>query len=244
MKNNPILEIKRESIPAVTRAQMIKVDRSMIDDYGITLLQMMENAGRNLASVAQFMLGGDLSGKRITVLCGGGNNGGGGMAASRHLINYGACVRAALAVSEEKLKEAPARQWQTLGRMGATRTLEYPIGDDDLIIDALIGYGLRDAPRGKMADWIDRANTSELSILSLDIPSGLDADSGEAPGACIRADATLTLALPKIGLLKKEATDYVGDLFLGDISVPHSLLEAMGMNPGRLFKSSPVVRIA
>ena len=111
MRNYPFPEVKKESIPAVTRDQMIEVDQALIEDFGITLLQMMENAGRDLAHVARFMVGGDLKERRITVLCGGGNNGGGGMAAARHLLNYGASVRVALAVPMGKLREAPAHGW-------------------------------------------------------------------------------------------------------------------------------------
>lgn len=92
------------NIPAVTHAQMVKVDRLMIEEYGITLMQMMENAGRSLADLTSELLGGVVKGKRITVLCGGGNNGGGGMAAARHLVNWGADVQIALAVPAEKLK--------------------------------------------------------------------------------------------------------------------------------------------
>ncbi|MGQ9850748.1 MAG: NAD(P)H-hydrate epimerase, partial [Aggregatilineaceae bacterium] len=82
------------AIPAITTAQMAEVDRLMIEEYGILLIQMMENAGRNLAEQARRMLGGDLTDRRIVVLCGAGNNGGGGMVAARHLHNRGARVQA------------------------------------------------------------------------------------------------------------------------------------------------------
>ena len=96
------------NMPGVTREQMVEVDRLMIEEYGITLMQIMENAGRTLAEFTSILLGGAVKGKRIAVLCGGGNNGGGGMAAARHLVNWGADVRVALAVPAVKLKSAPA----------------------------------------------------------------------------------------------------------------------------------------
>ncbi|MDO9545820.1 MAG: NAD(P)H-hydrate epimerase [Pelolinea sp.] len=235
--------MKKFQIPAVTRLQMVEVDRLMIEEYGISLLQMMENAGRDLAQLAREMLGGDLQRKRIAVLCGGGNNGGGGMAAARHLVNRGAYVKVALAALDSKLKETVADQLHPLRAMGVPITEEFPVGDFDLVIDALIGYGLQGAPRGKIAQWIDLANKSAIPILSLDIPSGLDADSGLALGVCIKADTTLTLALPKVGLLKDEASEFVGTLYVGDISVPTSLIHGIGMNIPPLFSDNSIIKI-
>jgi NAD(P)H-hydrate epimerase len=227
-----------DNFPAVTRAQMMEVDRSMIEEYGITLLQMMENAGRDLALLSRQILGGTLQNKRVAVLCGGGNNGGGGMAAARHISNWGGDVYVSVALPLVSLKDAPVHQLDTLGAMEIPISEKFPSGNFDLIIDALVGYGLQGAPRGKFADWIDLANRSTIPILSLDIPSGLDADTGHPPGACIRAHTTLTLALPKIGMRREGAKDFVGILFLGDISVPPGLLQNMGLEvKGTIFTS-------
>ena len=95
----------------------------------------------------------------------------------------------------------------------------------DLLIDAVIGYSLRGAPRGRSLDLIEAMNSSDTPVLALDVPSGVDATTGEAPGAAVRADATLTLAAPKTGL----RTAYgVGDLFVADISVPQSVFTGLG----------------
>ncbi len=232
------------NIPSVTRAQMVEVDRLMVEEYGITLLQMMENAGRNLAQLSGQLLRGTVKEKRISVLCGGGNNGGGGMAAARHLVNWGADVQVALVVPSGKLKDAPAQQMRALRTMGVNISDGFPSGNFDLIVDALIGYGLRGAPRGKTARWIQKANHSDVPILSLDIPSGLDADTGVPPGDCIRADATLTLALPKVGMREDGASAYLGGLYVGDISVPTWLLQEMGIEMVDLFTSSPIVKVS
>lgn len=236
--------MEQNNIPAVTRAQMVEVDRLMIEEYGITLLQMMENAGRDLAQLLYQLLEGTLKGKRISVLCGGGNNGGGGMAAARHLANWRADVQVALAVPDGKLKDAPAQQLRALRAMGVNVSDGFPSGNLDLMIDALIGYGLHGAPRGKTARWIQKANRSAVPILSLDIPSGLDADNGSRPGDCIRADATLTLALPKVGMRADGASEYLGELYVGDISVPARLLREIGIEVKDLFTSSPIVKIS
>jgi NAD(P)H-hydrate epimerase len=236
--------MNKYKIPAISRAQMMEVDRLMIEEYGIALLQMMENAGRDLALLGQEMLGGDLRKKRIAVLCGGGNNGGGGMAATRHLSNWGAEVQVSLVVPHSMLKESVAHQLHTLRAMGVHISEEFPLGDFDLILDALIGYGLHGAPREKTAQWINQANQSSDPILALDIPSGLDADSGLALGACIKADTTLTLALPKVGMLIEEASEFVGKLYVGDIGVPPDLLKGMGVKAKDLFITSSIMKVS
>jgi NAD(P)H-hydrate epimerase len=231
------------NVPTVTRAQMIEIDRRMIAYYGISLLQMMENAGRNLALLSCDMLGGTLQNKRVAVLCGGGNNGGGGMTAARHISNWGGDVQVSLAVPQSALKGAAAHQIHILSAMGLSITDEYPVGDFDLIIDALIGYGLHGTPRGIFARWIDFTNNSEGPILSLDIPSGLDVDTCRASGACVRAHTTLTLALPKAGMLTKGAQEFLGRLFLGDISVPPALLREMGLEMQDFIFTSSIMEI-
>lgn len=231
-------------LTTVTRAQMMEIDRLMFEEYGISLLQMMENAGRDLALLGKEMLGGSLRNKRIAVLCGGGNNGGGGMAAARHLANWGADVQISLAVSKGRLKGAADHQLHTLRTMGIQISEEFPVGDFNLVIDALIGYGLRGVPRGKSAQWITQANQSGIPILALDIPSGLDADSGRAVGACINAHTTLTLALPKVGMLKDKASKFIGELYVGDISVPPGLLKRMGVKGMGLFFSSSIIKLS
>ncbi|MEK7325537.1 MAG: NAD(P)H-hydrate epimerase, partial [Chloroflexota bacterium] len=211
------------SIPALTTAQMAEVDRLMIEEYGIMLIQMMENAGRNLAELARRMLDGQLAGRHIVVLCGAGNNGGGGMVAARHLHNRGANVEVKFVGGLARLKDVPAHQWRILQTMALAKNDDPDLGQADLIIDALIGYGLSGDPRGATAEWIVQANGSGRPILALDTPSGLDATSGAPGNPGIRARATLTLALPKTGLLKANARHFVGDLYLADIGVPPEL---------------------
>src|SRR5215207_5208769 len=103
-----------QKMPVLTTGQMIEVDRLMIEEWGITLIQMMENAGRHLAELARHQLGGTAKDSSVVVLCGTGNNGGGGMAAARHLNNWGAHVQVILVGQESRLKEIPAHQWRIL----------------------------------------------------------------------------------------------------------------------------------
>lgn len=237
------------AIPALTTEQMREVDRLMSEEYGITLIQMMENAGRSLAELARGLLGGDVRGQRIAVLCGAGNNGGGGLVGARHLSNWGASVQITLAASPEQLKNVPAHQWRTLSRLPVERIVYNPdippdLSPADAVLDALIGYGLRGSPRGAAADLIRLTNAASCLTIALDAPSGLDATSGVPGDPCLRADATLTLALPKVGLLTPEARAVVGELYLADISVPPTLYAELGLPPPQVFDHDTIVRVS
>lgn len=217
MKSIPI-----RHLPQLTTSQMVEVDRLMIEEWHISLIQMMENAGRNLAELARYLLDGRVYGKQVIVLCGMGNNGGGGMVSARHLHNRGAQVRAILTGSPKKLKEVPRKQWQIIQKMGLA-CMDADLNEADLILDAMIGYGLVGSPRPIISDWIKQANASDTKILALDAPTGLNTTIGLQSDRCIQAAATLTLAMPIIGLLRPGAELSVGDLFLADISVPPEL---------------------
>jgi NAD(P)H-hydrate epimerase len=224
-------------IPFITTEQMIEVDRLMIEEYGIQLIQMMENAGRNLAELSRQILGGDLRGKRIAILCGAGNNGGGGMVAARHLHNWGAGIMLKVLSRRKKLNITPKYQFHILKKMEIRNRENIDLDSVNLVIDAMIGYGLIGDPRGSIADWIQRVNSSACPVLSLDIPSGLNTTTGFPGNPCVRATATMTLALPKSGLTTSQAKPFVGDLYLADIGVPPELYAApsLGLEVGHIF---------
>ena len=232
-----------KTIPFVTRSQMVRVDRLMIEEYGISLLQMMENAGRNLADLAQCLLNGTAKDKKIVVLCGSGNNGGGGVAAARHLSNHGALVSIVTAGDASKWKDALLHQLRAARKMGLEIFETFPKHMYDLYIDALVGYGLKGNLRGIISEWVTHLNNQDVRVLSLDVPSGMDADTGEAQGACVLAEATLSLALPKIGMQKNNASRIMGDLYLADISVPPALYQNMDICVPQLFTESAIVKI-
>ena len=225
---------------------MRKVDRLTVDVYGISLLQMMENAGRAFAELTRIHLG-DLLKRRVVVLAGPGGNGGGGMVAARRLAMWGADVSVVLAHPEGALAEAPAHQLASLRALGvplhSPSEIASQLHQADLILDALFGYSLEGSPRQPEAEMIRVANSHGLPILALDIPSGLDPDRGVPNEPTIRATRTLTLALPKAGLLRPEAATSVGELWLADISVPPSVYARLGIHPGALFAKSDLVRI-
>ncbi len=230
-------------IPSLTTIQMIEVDRAMIEEYHIELIQMMENAGRNFAELARRQMG-TVKGHSVAVLCGNGNNGGGGLTAARHLHNWGANVIVALTKSADEFRGVPAHQLDILKRMNVPifKPASLP-STVELILDAIIGYNLSGSPRGAAAELTNWANEQHASIISLDTPSGLDTTSGLAYEPTIRATSTLTLALPKQGLLNPQAKPYVGELYLADISVPPELYARMGIAVPSLFDKQDIVRI-
>ena len=233
-------------IPTVTSSEMAALDKRMIQEYHIDLLQMMENAGRALATHSTTILGGSLVRRKVTVLAGKGNKGGGGLASARHIHNSGADVRILLSSKKEELKEAPAKQLTILESMGISIVEDFQASDlsgYDLVIDALLGYNQRGNPRGKVADLVIAANSSGSKILALDIPTGLDPDTGHPNQPCIRADQTLTLALPKHGLVQESARPYVGELYLADISVPREYYESLGLEGRPIFADGYIVPI-
>ena len=230
-------------VPAVTTEQMREVDRVAIEGVGPNLYQMMENAGRNLASLCVETLGEGWTTSPVVVLAGTGGNGGGGICAARHLANHGGQVT--LVVSDvDRLAGVPAEQLALfraaggrVAEIGDLRTLE-----SALTVDAVLGYSLTGAPHGAASDLIGWMSQGDAPVLALDVPSGIDATSGDASGAHVPAATTLTLALPKTGL----AVDAVGDLWLADIGIPAGVLERAGVRlpPAGLFSRGYRVRLS
>ena len=235
-------------IPTVTVAQMREVDRIMVDELHIELLQMMENAGRCLAAHTRSWLGGQLTGRQVVVLAGSGGNGGGGLVAARRLTIWGAAAAVVLGQSRSEVMGVPAHQLEILGRMGVpVWTVEQfspgALAHADAVLDALIGYSLQGPPREPVASLIRAANRASAPVIALDIPSGLNGDSGRAFDPAIAAATTLTLALPKAGLMRPAAQDWAGDLYLADISVPVQVYQRLGIETGPVFAVSDIVPV-
>lgn len=214
-------------VPAVTAEQMSAVDRIAVEQTGPNLYQMMENAGRNLATWVLEVLGPSWKEAVVVVLSGSGGNGGGGISAARHLANHGMEVR--LCLSEpDRLDAVPSFQRKvfasTTGRELTFDELE--VLRPTVILDALVGYSLQGAPHGSVAELIRWANGAAAPVISLDVPSGVDATSGETPGEFVRPARTLTLALPKTGLLP----DKTGELRLADIGIPPGVYHRLGLD--------------
>ncbi len=213
--------------------EMANIDILAIEKYGITLLQMMELAGFNLAELTSRLF--PVKDLRVSILAGKGNNGGGGLCTARHLTNRGAQVKVILSQGDG-LKDAVYHQLHTLKRMNVPISIynysELP--ESDVIIDALLGYNLRGNPKQPISDMIRAANTHGSPIISLDMPSGLNATTGDVMDPCIEANFTMTLAYTKRGYSKKvvgklfvvDAREYQSGLEKGDLLINSVILSA------------------
>jgi len=237
------------SLPWLTTEQMIEVDRIMLHDLRIGLAQMMESAGRDLAQLTRLrFLDGDPRGRRVVVLAGPGGNGGGALVAARRLHGWGAGVTVVTSSPDDRFARIPAEQLDRVDRLGIERLAADHIrrlGSFDVVLDGVIGYSLTGDPRGGAATLIAAADRLASVVVSLDVPSGLDSTTGEVSDPVVHATATLTLAMPKIGLRGTLARSVVGELYLGDIGVPAALYAAptLGFDVGAVFAAAEILQI-
>lgn len=209
--------------PAVTAGEMTKVDEIAMREFGINLLQMMELAGYQLAQLSTNYLD---SNSKVLILVGTGHNGGGGLVAAKHLYNWG--FSSSVYLISQDIKPISLHQLDILSKTSINILEKEPnFAEFDLLVDALLGYNIQGDVDETIKEIINAVNSSGKKILSLDIPSGLNPDTGSPMGTSIKATTTLTLAAPKTGLLRNEAKEYVGDLFLADIGIPQEVFKKL-----------------
>ena len=201
---------------------------------GLSIETLMENAGRSVASLIECEKG-DVKGLRVDVVAGKGGNGGDGFVAARYLSLAGAFVRVHLLYHPSMISHKASRKnYELLKHAGNVELLEpysqgwLSLGDADVVIDAVLGMGVRGPLRGVVRDAVESMNNSPAPKVSIDTPTGLDPDTGEVGGIAVRADVTVSLHAPKRGLLAEKARDYVGRLVVADIGIPGSVLEEAG----------------
>lgn len=225
-------------IPVLSRAQMRAFDRHAIEACHVPGVVLMENAGRGAADVACRGLGAQLPGARVVVVCGAGNNGGDGFVVARHLWARGADVRVFLASTPERVLGDARTNYDAfvdlggqvglLPRDGDLAPFEAALGVADLIVDALFGTGLDRPIAGWTAQLIEAMNRAPGRRLALDVPSGLDADSGAPLGAAVEAHDTVTFGHLKIGLLTPQGARLAGRVHVADLGVPDTILAKVG----------------
>ncbi len=228
----------------LTRDEVRELDRIAIEEYGVPAVVLMENAGRACADAAGEMLGA-ADAARVVVVCGRGNNGGDGFVVARHLANRGCKVEVLLLGCVEAVMERGGETAVNLGivlrtgihvtelrsgREAARAIADRPGGC--LLVDALLGTGLSGRVREPFLSAIRAMNRSPSPVLSVDIPSGLDADTGEPLGAAVRADRTVTFAASKVGMARPAAARFLGALTVADIGIPSCALSRFDETAG------------
>lgn len=214
--------------------EMKEIDRRAASEYGIPSLILMENAGLQTTEVVEEILGSGL-GKNVVILVGKGNNGGDGLVVARHLLNSGASVDTFIMGNVDEFTPDSRLNYEILARM--TNAI-YPLVEEsqldklmlallgaDLIVDAIYGIGFRGSLGDLEAQVVRMVNWGRVPVVAVDIPSGVEADTGKVHGDAVRATHTVTFALPKIGLVLEPGKDYAGTLSVADISIPRALLE-------------------
>ncbi len=225
-----------------SRRSLTEIDRRAAADFGLSIAALMENAGRALAEITRAYTHAD---SRVLVLAGAGNNGGDGLVAARWLANFGQPVEILLLAAPEKFKGPAGEQLNTVQRMRLKihdQNTTVPVADtlagwiessyvDDAIVDAIFGTGLARPVTNGVAAVIQKVNESNRRVISADIPSGLDCDTGEPLGIAVRATHTISFCGMKIGFSRPGAIGYAGQCSIGDIGVPRCLLEELAVEP-------------
>lgn len=217
-------------------AQMREADRYTIEEIGIPSLVLMENAGRQVVAAIESAYEQQLNG-RVAVLCGRGNNGGDGFVVARTLLQRGVDAAVFVIGAVADVRGDARVNLDILGRLGVTVV---EINDEQswelhfseisqcaLIIDAIVGTGLRSPLGGMMETVVADVNASGIPIVSIDLPSGVSADTPHRIGDCIDASMTVTLAAPKLPLVLPPAEDHAGDVVIADIGIPYDVIEGL-----------------
>jgi len=202
---------------------MRAADRAAAERYLIPSVVLMENAGR---SVAEAALG--MRPESAVIFCGGGNNGGDGFVAARHIFNSGVKVRVVLLQDAKKYSGDALLNLRIIGKMGIPvagwKRGGAAIRPGDLVVDAMLGTGTKGAVREPYGSAIQKINSSGNTVLAVDVPSGIDADTGLELGAAVRADVTVTMAAVKKGLVTKDGRRRSGKIIVADIGIPKKIL--------------------
>ena len=206
-----------------------RIDEAALRDYSIPGLLLMENAGRSVSDA----ISKQYPPCKVLIFSGKGNNGGDGLVVARYLADRGYSVQVALLEDPSRLQADPLLNYSNVIKMNIPCVLVSAASEEklfglcqesELVVDAIFGIGIRRPVCGVFEKAIRAINRSQKPVVSVDIPSGLDADTGQVHGIAVKATQTVTLALPKRGLFEGEGPRYAGEIEVADIGIPHELL--------------------
>ena len=221
-------------LPTLSSANVKEADSLAHERFGIEVDWLMEAAGWQLARFCQ---------GRTVVACGVGNNAGDGLAAARHLHRWGRLASVAC-VDPSRLRGPAAKELEALRKLGVDVTSTLLFESAEVVLDAIFGTGISRAPEGNFATWIDAINDCEAHVICVDVPSGLDADTGVAYAPTVKARTTVTLGLPKAGLVRADGPRLAGEVWVADIGMPLEVYAELGIDvPSTLFTAADRFRL-
>lgn len=222
---------------SLSREEVRRIDRLALETLGVSGLVLMENAGRGAADAIADFLGGSVASQAVAIVAGGGNNGGDGFVVARHLAMRGAKVCTFLVAPADKFTPDAAANLSILRKLGhdvralgadELGGLAERLRRFDVVIDAVGGTGVRGALRGEMAAAVEAVNAAGRPVVAIDIPTGLDCDSGTAAGGpVVRAALTVTFVARKKGFDAPGAEQYTGRVVVADIGIPADIVERL-----------------
>jgi ADP-dependent NAD(P)H-hydrate dehydratase / NAD(P)H-hydrate epimerase len=226
--------LSSSALPTLSSAQVKELDRLAAERFGVPVDWLMEAAGWQLARFCD---------APTAVVCGLGNNGGDGLAAARHLHRWGRLINVSC-IDPLRLGTEARQELEALRRNGVRVSDQPKFEGATIVLDAIFGTGLSRLPTGHFAEWIEAVNNSERRVVAVDVPSGLDADSGVAYAPCVHAQATVTFTLPKAGLMAGDGPRLSGEVWYADIGVPLEAFAAIGVKvPSDLFSTGDIKRV-
>ncbi|TMC96744.1 MAG: NAD(P)H-hydrate epimerase [Chloroflexi bacterium] len=221
-------------LPTLSSANVKEADSLAHERFGIEVDWLMEAAGWQLARFCQ---------GRTVVACGIGNNAGDGLAVARHLHRWGRLASVAC-LDAGRLRGPAAKELEALRKLGVDVTGTLLFESAEVVLDAIFGTGISRAPEGNFATWIDAINDCEAHVISVDVPSGLDADTGVAYAPTVKARTTVTLGLPKAGLVRADGPRLAGEVWVADIGMPLEVYAELGIDvPSTLFAAADRFRL-
>ena len=226
--------LSSSGLPSLTSRQVKEVDALAQERFGISVDWLMEAAGWQVARFCP---------ADTAVVCGVGNNAGDGLAAARHLHRWGK-LASVCCLNAARLPSAAARELEALRKLGIQVFGELRLSGAQAVVDAILGTGVSRRPEGDFAAWIEGVNSAQLQVIAVDVPSGLDADTGVAYAPSVHAQTTVTLGLPKAGLLVGDGPRLSGEVWVVDIGVPFEAYAVLGVHvPAGLFSNGDRVRL-
>jgi NAD(P)H-hydrate epimerase len=226
--------LSSSALPTLTSGQVKELDRLAAERFGVSVDVLMEAAG---IAVARFC------DRPAAVICGIGNNGGDGLVCASRLREAGS-LTSVCCVDRTRLTGPAAKALKALEAAGVEVLSDLRLDGASLVVDAIFGVGISRPPQGRFGKWIEAINASGKRVVAIDVPSGLDADTGVAYAPCVRADITVTLGLPKKGLLVADGPSVAGEIWVADIGIPEQAYESLDIKvPAGLFAGASAVKL-